>query len=454
MKLLQNPVVIKALIAFIITCFFALLGVVLMRRLRKQVSDTGQAAPRIDAERAGFSLAAYEGVITRLKEQERELTQLRRSESDRAKESATVSDAIISNLASGVVLFNTAGLVRQANPAARTLLGYASPSSMHARGIFKTVTAVRFSEEAIGSGSTPADQLVNAIERSIREGAQFRRVEAHYATPGGDKRVLGITISPVAHAAGERLGAACLLTDLTDIARLSERVKLQENMAALGEMSAGIAHEFKNSLATISGYAQMLSADSQSEFAARIADETANLSRIVSDFLNFARPQGNARERLQLYDLIVDCAHEAHVQLSFSQTGEDFTVLGDPTALRQAFSNLLRNSAEAAPQSPTVFVKFVADAKAVQVSLTDNGGGIPAEQLSKIFIPFFTTKSHGTGLGLALVHRIITEHGGAIEVQSPVPLPQGGSGTAFTLTFPRSTSSEEHAGSAPEVGVE
>ena len=441
-QLLQNPIVLKSAVAFILTCVFILIGVIVIRQVRREIVSA-EEPKRLSGETPGFSLAAYEGVITRLKEQERELATLRRSEAERAKESATVSEAIVSNLPSGVILFNTAGLVRQANPAARALLGYASPSSMHLRGIFKSVSAVRFTTDALTSAEAPADQLTTAIERSIRENVQYRRIEADYVTPAGEKRVLGITVSPVRHPSGEALGAACLLTDLTDITRLSEQVKLKESMAALGEMSAGIAHEFKNSLATISGYAQMLAADGSSEFATRIADETANLSRIVSDFLNFARPQGSAREPVDVLALIQDCAAESHVALTTNASGSDFTALGDPTALRQAFSNLLRNAAEAAKSAPAVQLDLSGDAKALRLTLTDNAGGIPAENLAKIFIPFFTTKAHGTGLGLALVHRIVTEHGGTIAVESPVILPDGQTGTRFTLTLPRGTWTEE-----------
>jgi PAS domain S-box-containing protein len=443
MKLLQNPVILKSIIAFALTAFFILIGFIVIRRIRREIV-TAEEPKRVSGETPGFSLAAYEGVITRLKEQERELATLRRSEAERARESATVSEAIVSNLPSGVILFNTAGLVRQANPAARALIGYASPSSMHLRAIFKSVSAVHFTTDtAAASTDAPADQLSAAIEGSIREGVQHRRIEAHYTTPAGEKRVLGINVSPVRHSSGEALGAACLLTDLTDITRLSEQVKLKDSMAALGEMSAGIAHEFKNSLATISGYAQMLTADGQSDFASRIADETANLSRIVSDFLNFARPQGSAREPVDLLALIQDCAAESHVALTTNASGTDFTALGDPTALRQAFSNLLRNTAEAAKASPTVRLDLATDPKTIRLTLTDNAGGIPAEHLAKIFIPFFTTKSHGTGLGLALVHRIVTEHGGTIAVESPVTIADGQTGTRFTLALPRGTWSQE-----------
>jgi signal transduction histidine kinase len=207
-------------------------------------------------------------------------------------------------------------------------------------------------------------------------------------------------------------------------------------------MSAGIAHEFKNSLATISGYAQMLqqSEGTPRDFAEKITAETNALARIVNDFLNFARPTGFAQEPLPLLDMLRDCAAEARVDLQASSFPDDLKVLGDPTALRQAFSNLFRNSAEAVNAGDTAIVTVAATKSPAGTMLTisDNGNGIPAEQLPRIFIPFFTTKAEGTGLGLALVHRIITEHGGTITVASSP------SGTAFTLTFPPMDMSERH----------
>src|SRR4029079_6094916 len=186
-NLLQNPIVVKSLVAFCLTALFILMGLIVIRRVRKEIV-TSEEPKRVSGEIAAFSLAAYEGVITRLKEQERELATLRRSEAERARESATVREAIVSNLPSGVILFNPSGLVRQANPAARALLGYASPSSMHLRGIFKSVSAVRFTTDSTStSADAPSDQLCSAIERCIREGVQHRRIEADYNTPAGEK---------------------------------------------------------------------------------------------------------------------------------------------------------------------------------------------------------------------------------------------------------------------------
>lgn len=430
-QVLQNPVVWKAGAVFLLTAAVLLAGLIVLRMLRRQLVPAAEKPARPN-ENAAFSLMAYESVIRKMKEQERELEGLRRTERERASESASISEAVLANLASGVVLFNPNRLVRQANPAARALLGFASPTGLHPRDVFRGVTAVRFESVA------KAESLPQAIDLCITQGTLFRRIEADHTTPAGERRVLGITLSPVRSTKGEPLGVAALISDLTEITALSGQMRLRENLAALGEMSAGIAHEFKNSLATISGYAQMLSGSPPTpetrDFAARIAAETDSLSRIVTDFLNFAKPQEFHAETVALKPLLEAAAQAAHVRLRFVAPAEDLSLRGDEVALRQVFSNLFRNSAEAVigDGEPAVEVSLRQDARTLQVILKDNGAGIPVPTLEKIFIPFFTTKSQGTGLGLALVHRIITEHGGTIVAKSAGE----GQGTTFTLGFP------------------
>ena len=442
-QVLQNPLLLKMVIGLVIFFAIFLLGSILMKLARKEIAKSESfGTARVSAENPGFSLAAYEGVIRKLKEQEKELERLRKSERDRATESASLSEAVLSNLGSGVVLFNTMSLVRQANPAAKTLMGYASPFGLHARDIFRGVTAVRIPEnQAMPEAENAADgtALVKMVDICARQGQSFRRIEADYKTPDARSRVLGITISPVRSAKDEAVGAACLISDLTEITYLSQQMRLRENMAALGEMSAGIAHEFKNALATISGYAQMLEQESDRDpqraaFAGKIATETVSLSRIVTDFLNFAKPQGLQREPVQIRPMLEDCAREAGVRLEFASFPEGAILEGDPVALRQAFSNLLRNSAEATPAGtgPVVRIESTVSGGGLRVNLQDNGSGIAPDQLGRIFIPFFTTKPAGTGLGLALVHRIVAEHGGTVAVASEGP----GKGATFTLTFP------------------
>lgn len=428
-ELLTNPVVLRAILTFVMAMAILVLGVMFMRRMRHTMVDDS-ADRRTTGEQSGFALEAYHGVIQRLKEQEQELVRLRAEASARASATENMSAVVLTNLTSGVLLFNNMGTVQQANQAARTILGYASPLGLHARDIFRTVTALRLEN---GEQHSTGIALVQAVQIAIGQGTPFRRMEADYKTPSGENRVLGITLSPVKGSSGEGLGAACLVSDLTTITALEREARTRQNMAALGEMSAGIAHEFKNSLATISGYAQMLARsddESARDFGQRIRHETDNLTRVVSDFLAFARgPQKIAKVPVELAPLLEDCARETDIDLHILDGG-DVVLSGDRTALRQALANLFRNSAEAKGETVRIEVSTTAADKVAEIRIKDNGPGIPPDVLEKIFIPFYTTKSSGTGLGLALVHRIVTDHGGKVTVVS------GQEGTTFILSLP------------------
>jgi PAS domain S-box-containing protein len=445
-KLLTNPIFMRMAGTLVIAIGAVLFFIWIIRRLRAQLTESMEERPA-QSSNTDFTLAAYQGVIQKYKEQERELARVRDEERQRAASTEKVNTAVLSQLPSGVILFNRLGLVQQANPAAKGIFGYASPLGLHARDLFKGISALRSSEASAESGSAAMMQILHGC---IANGQAAQRLEADYLTPKGEARVLGITLSPVRDPQGGTLGVACLTSDLTEITDLARQMRLREDLALLGEMSAGIAHEFKNSLATISGYAQMLRQDSDAatvqNFSAKIADETANLTRVVTDFLNFARPQSlddSLSEATPLSALIEDCAQNCPVELELSNCPGAAVIEGDATAWRQAFSNLLRNSAEAARPGILARVSVVAEYEQNQLRITvrDNGCGISPAQLEKIFIPFFTTKPQGTGLGLALVHRIVTQHGGTIKVSS------NESGTEFVFTAPGRLAASVTAGS-------
>lgn len=433
-----NPAFVKIAVlvssALWVAAIFAIL-LALSRLRRRLTREPDFTAPHPGSGTDAFATATVQGVIQRLKEQEKELHRLRQLETQRAAASENVSSAILANLTSGVLLFSPAGLVQQANPASREILGYASPVGLHARELFRNAAP-------LSSPGAPAEFAPDqAIERVLRDGQSFRRMEFAYTTPAGEQRVIGITVSPVRGATGVVVGAACLISDLTEITALAREVRLREKLSALGEMSAGIAHEFKNSLTTISGYAQMLVQETDAaalrDFSIKINTETTELARIVTDFLEFARPSGTAARNtvpLDVLQLLREAAETCGVALNVagSEPLPDATVLGDATALRQAFSNLLRNSQEAAREDVPLRIDVVAcvNGDSVQLVLSDNGKGIAAADLPKVFIPFFTTKERGTGLGLALVHRIVSEHGGTVTVSS------NGHGASFTVELP------------------
>jgi PAS domain S-box-containing protein len=298
--------------------------------------------------------------------------------------------------------------------------------------------------------STPLPTLVRETEslrallgKSLTSGEIFTRVEFNVPVgPETDKRI-GINLSPIFDANGEIEGAICLLSDLTEIVDLQNQIKLKENFAALGEMSAGIAHEFKNSLATILGYAQMSVYENDVEilhgYAREIHKESQALSFMVTDFLNFARPIKAAIQEIDLEELLTTVISDLKnlrpggYSVAF-KASTDGVVTCDATLIRQTFLNLLINAVEALTDGRGMLNVMLEDAHRghVRVTFEDTGRGIPNHQLAKIFLPFFTTKTHGTGLGLALVQKIVLAHNGRIEVQS-----NEGKGTRFAITLPR-----------------
>ncbi|HEX5889095.1 MAG TPA: ATP-binding protein, partial [Pyrinomonadaceae bacterium] len=260
-------------------------------------------------------------------------------------------------------------------------------------------------------------ELSAMVGDCLKTGTVYRRTEIEAAGTNGKLRRLGATVAPIdlPPERGPR-GALCLLTDITEVTELREQVALKNNLESLGEMSAGLAHEFKNAIATLQGYAQLLQSmdlnDNAQVAAGSLLNEVRNLSSMVTAFLNFARPQPLQLEEVSLSELFADCAAELPVK-SVVEVDPSLAVRADERMLRLALLNLMRNGAEANPDG-CVFVSAAREDGSVVIQVRDTGPGISAGDLQKIFIPFFTTKAKGHGIGLALTHRIITQHGGTL----------------------------------------
>jgi signal transduction histidine kinase len=275
------------------------------------------------------------------------------------------------------------------------------------------------------------EELARMVGDCLQTGNVYRRTEIEAVSENGKLRRLGATIAPIElpPERGPR-GALCLLTDITEVTELREQVALKNNLESLGEMSAGLAHEFKNAIATLQGYAQLLQSmelnDKAQVAAGSLLNEVRNLSGMVTAFLNFARPQPLQLEEVSVVELIEDCAAEMALKLVVD-VDRSLTVRADERMLRLALLNLIRNGAEASSDA-CVSVSAARDNGSVVIQVRDNGPGISPADLQKIFIPFFTTKAKGHGIGLALTHRIITQHGGTLTAANS---PEGGA--LFTI---------------------
>jgi signal transduction histidine kinase len=319
-------------------------------------------------------------------------------------------------------------MITSANPAAEQVL--------EMRGL-----GFRRYSEALGASSG----LTKLLAECLQEGTIFRREQVEHATSTGETHLLGVTIWPARGGDDQINGAICLLSDLTELASLHQQVQLKENLAALGEISAGIAHEFKNALATISGYAQMIRAEKVqgeiSEYADLILEQTTNITHVVGEFLKYARPLDITQEQVSLeavVERVLADLKEAVPAAQITVQGRFGVVAGEEGFLRQALLNLARNAAEAAsdaPGGPCIVIHgspaLIGNSEVQQISVADNGPGISPAALGKIFRPFFTTKARGTGLGLAVVQKIIVQHGGSVEARN-----RPGGGAEFILTLP------------------
>ncbi|HBB95406.1 MAG TPA: hypothetical protein DC054_08440 [Blastocatellia bacterium] len=443
------------LTAFVVTLFISLVCVAwLMRGLLRPYSQLIGEAQRAPVAHSGkrqneaaFVLETFQSVIAQLQEQQKELQRLSEQASQRADSAEAFSDRIVASMPTGLLAFDAKGHATVSNGPARDLFH----NSRIAPGQhFNTVFA-----------DFPA--LAEMVDACLSSGRLYRREEIETTNGSEAAKRLGATVAPIdpASETGSR-GALCLITDITEVTRLREQVALKKNLESLGEMSAGLAHEFKNAMAALHGYAQFLQSvdrDEQGQVAAdAMLQEVRNLSEMTTAFLNFARPQALQLEEISLDELIEECTRElkplfesrrvelviASARGSSASVSEPPAVAGgpdvraDPRLLRQALLNLLRNAAEAIPENQTDRRVIIANAVArdqgkqwAVISIRDTGPGIPAADLERIFIPFFTTKSQGHGIGLALAHRVITEHGGSLTASN---VAEGGA--EFTVRLP------------------
>lgn len=414
---------------------FALVGaaIFVIRRALESRREAQQerilaSAPSTENASA-FMTASMQGVILRLREQEKELERLHRAEKERAEQTERFSEEVTRNMPAGLLVVNAAGIITSVNFAAEQTLGV--------RGL-----AFRRYSEALGEKS----DLTRLVAECLASGKIFRREEVKHVAPGDETRQLGVTISPIRRGEGRINGAICLLSDLTELAMLQQQMQLKENLAALGELSAGIAHEFKNALATISGYAQMIRAEGGAsevvENAERILEQTRNITHVVTEFLKYARPLDISSEPVSIQAIIERVTQEiaeSQPGVRIRSEGAFGWSAGDEGLLRQAFLNLARNAAEAcegAPNGGKVLIRGETQKGEIglqRVTIFDNGPGIPPAVHGKLFRPFFTTKPRGTGLGLAVVQKIFVQHGGRVEARNR---PEGGA--AFIVTLPLS----------------
>jgi len=284
-KLFSNPVFLRMALLLFAGAFAYCMGAIIVRRMRRNLLEEA-AGLETPAPRELFPLQTYNAVIQQLKQQKHELLSEQQAERRRSKTSENISAAVLSHLSSGVLFVTPNAIVRQANAAAKQILGFASPAGMNLAELFREATLI----SPIGWNAN----LAQSIAACLGENIPFRNLQAKYVTPIGEQRLLEITVSSVNAPSGDVVGAACLINDNTEVAMIRRQQELR------GEMSAEMALALRTSLNTISGYARQLAANRDPELtrqlAADIASEAAHLDHTIGGFLASARAASAAAE--------------------------------------------------------------------------------------------------------------------------------------------------------------
>jgi two-component system sensor histidine kinase PilS (NtrC family) len=321
---------------------------------------------------------------------------------------------VVNSIQSGLLTADLGGRILHLNEFGQAILGRSDGDvrGRPVREVFETVLL------------EPSSLRARAAHRGLA------RLDLAYQHPDGTVRDLGVSVTPLATAEPVRRGYLLIFQDLTDIKRLEREGRLREKLAAVGEMAAHLAHEIRNPLGTISCSAQVLMAEpnlsaEQERLLAIITRESKRLSDTLNQFLYQARPT-LTRSPVDLGRLIVEAIT---LLRNGPEVGPDHAVdfaadegphvcMADPTQILQVFWNLTRNALEAMPDGGTLSVRLTAVADEVILSFRDQGRGMRHEEQRRVFEPFQSGSPMGTGIGLAIVYRIVREHAGDINVSS------------------------------------
>ncbi|HET6614007.1 MAG TPA: ATP-binding protein [Kofleriaceae bacterium] len=336
----------------------------------------------------------------------------------------TVHEDIVRSLAGGLITVDNNGAVLTINDAACEIL------------------AVSFQ----ASKDKPIQNVVPALGAHLENlgpRAVVRRLELTLDSGEGDGRTLGISITPLLNHQDGVLGRIINFQDLTELRAVERRARQGERLAAIGRLAAGIAHEIRNPLASISGSIELLAAapaeadDDERALMDIVTREIDRLNHLLTDLLEYANPRPRQAVPVEVPELCAAAVRAfekdpraAAVTVRVDPGDGDAPLVStDPSKLEQVLWNLLRNAAEAGASHITIATAAAGDRAIITVS--DDGPGIPAASRDRLFEPFFTTKRHGTGLGLATAFAIITEHAGTIEATE-----RAAGGTEFSITLP------------------
>lgn len=394
------------------TGFLLLFAFYIIIRVRK----SRKLPKRKELSEVGFVVDTFHELVAKLKEKEKELDSLRKIAEDRADDYESYNEYILQSVPSGVISLDSGLRATKINSAAEKILNIRAA-------------------DVIGRGHN--EIFTEPVSRYLEEKSFIERKEFQYTVNPGSRIHLGLTLTPLFNSNKEEIGQLMVFTDLTELKALEAQAALRDRLASLGEMAAGMAHELRNPMGVIAGYTKLLSKRTDSSLAhivAAISKEVAVMDRVISDFLSFARPTALNLSTVDMEQVIRNCAANVFAGKKDIRLNLDIDnipqVYGDEILLRQAFVNLFQNAIEAMSADGELRLNYSVKTGYLEVTLADNGEGIPEDIKDKVFLPFYTTKDKGTGLGLAIVHKIIVSHQGSINFESTEK------GTTFKIRLP------------------
>src|SRR5436853_4850071 len=339
------------------------------------------------------------------------------------------NDRIIESMRSGLVTTDLQGSIITFNRAAEEITGY---KAQDVRGT--NIYAIFGDIEK---------QIETGLE-SIRSRSRLPRFDIGCNTADGRDIHLGFSVSPLVEESGRTPGYVLTFQDLTEVIELEREVRRQERLAALGKMAAGLAHEIRNPLASMRGSVQVLAGEldlspDQSQLMEIVLRESDRLNRTVSDFLIYARPPRMERSVIDLGSLLAETAAllrnspelKAEHYLVEDYPAEPVYYAGDPNQIRQICWNLARNAIQAMPMRGELRIALEAEESGeISITFADSGQGMSREQKERLFEPF-NSSSGGTGLGMAIVYQLVSDHNGRIQVES-----EAGKGTSISIKLP------------------
>jgi len=336
----------------------------------------------------------------------------------------SLTENIVNSIADGVIAIDVRGRVTSINPAAQRIVG---------------VAAADIVGRPYQSLFRPDANFSSLLLDTLETGREHIGVGIDFPLPG---QVLHVTVSSslLRDSRGDTIGAVVVLKDQTEQHRLKTQIMRADRLAALGELMAGVAHEIRNPLTAIRGFMQLLESCDDirewQEYGPLIIRQVDSLNRIITELLEFGRTRPPVVRPVQLNDLIAEVTRLAGrrtgVEVVLEPAPDLPVVEADADALKQVVLNLVINATQAMPESGTIRIATAAEGdRHAVITVADDGVGIAPEDLEKVFDPFFSTKASGTGLGLAMAHRIVDAHHGTITMAS-VP----GAGTTVTLRLP------------------